>query len=180
MEYRRLFVPGGTYFFTVVTHLRRRILCDADTIALLRRAVALEKKRHPFTIEAMVVLPDHLHALWTLPEGDADFPGRWQRIKSAFSRGCGIDDAPASSPSRARKAERAVWQRRFWEHAIRDDRDLAAHVDYIHYNPVKHGLVAAPGDWPYSSFHRHVRLGTCAADWGSAGDIVLPDGVGWE
>jgi putative transposase len=120
--------------------------------------------RHPFEIAATVVLPDHLHAIWTLPEGDADFALRWRLIKSAFSRE--LPDDERISASRARKAERGIWQRRYWEHTLRDENDFARHFDYIHFNPVKHGHVGRVTDWPYSTFHRMVQLGVYPEDWG--------------
>lgn len=123
---------------------------------------------HPFKIEAVVVLPDHLHTIWTLPEGDTDFSLRWRQTKAAFSRGLAKDER--ISASRARKQERGIWQRRFWEHAIWDSNDFQRHVDYIHYNPVKHGYVGQVTDWPYLSFHRFVRLGHLPVDWAGAGD----------
>jgi putative transposase len=126
-------------------------------------------------VDAIVVLPDHLHAIWTLPEGDADFAVRWRLIKSAFSRG--MPHGERISVSRAAKNERGFWQRRYWEHTLRDERDLARHMDYIHFNPVKHGLVARVRDWPYSSFHRMVKLGIYPADWGGdAGELKGPFG----
>ena len=129
----------------------------------------------------MVVLPDHLHALWTLPPGDSDFSTRWMLVKSAFSRRyTQTTELRAPGPSRVRRREQAIWQRRFWEHQIRDERDLASHVDYIHYNPVKHGYVSAAKDWPYSSFHRYVRLGLCPLDWGAPAPPSFPEGVGME
>jgi putative transposase len=119
---------------------------------LLRSSFRDTRARHPFTIDAIVVLPDHLHAIWTLPEGDADYATRWRQIKSAFSRALPHDEAISSS--RLRKGERGVWQRRYWEHTLRDQDDFAAHVDYIHFNPVKHGHAPEPDEWPYSSIHR--------------------------
>jgi len=161
-NYRRNFVPGGSYFFTVnLADRRSRFL--TENISLLRSAFRYARKRHPFTIDAIVVLPDHLHTIWSLPENDCDFALRWRLIKSAFSR-----DLPAGEPiseSRAARGERGIWQRRYWEHALRDERDLERHVDYIHFNPVKHGHVSKVQDWPYSSFHRMVRLGICPEDW---------------
>jgi putative transposase len=142
-----------------------------DHIDKLRTAFRETRQHHPFTIDAIVVLPDHLHTIWTLPEGDADFSTRWRLIKSAFSRN--LDTPEMISQSRAAKGERGIWQRRYWEHTIRDDNDLARHVDYIHINPVKHRLVARVRDWPHSSFHRMVRLGTYPEDW--AGDISNDD-----
>jgi putative transposase len=165
-NYLRNFVPGGCYFFTV-NLAERRLSLLIDHIDRLRAAFRSVRARYPFTIDAIVVLPDHLHAIWTLPEGDADFSTRWRLIKSRFSR-----DLPRSeriSTSRAAKSERGIWQRRYWEHTIRDDADYARHMDYIYFNPVKHGHVARVLNWPHSSFHRMVRLGTYPPDW--AGDL---------
>jgi putative transposase len=159
------FIPGGGYFFTVnLSDRRRRLL--TEHIELLRRAVRRTQERHPFTIEAMVVLPDHLHAIWLLPEGDADFSMRWRLIKTEFSRA--LPAGERVSQSRADKGERGIWQRRYWEHTLRNAEDLARHTDYIHFNPVKHGHVGRVADWPYSSFHRMVREGIYPASW--AGD----------
>ena len=165
-EYRRLLVPGSCYFFTVN-------LADRSSdrlirkIAALRNAVASTRARHAFAIDAWVVLPDHLHAVWTLPEGDCDFSTRWASIKRLFSWQQPDDDV--RSRSRMAKRERGIWQRRFWEHMIRDDADFRAHVDYVHFNPVKHGLVSHPGLWPYSTFHRAVARGEVAQDWSLPG-----------
>jgi putative transposase len=164
MRYRRANVAGATYFFTVNLAERRTGLL-VEHIDALREALRRVKRTHPFGIDALVVLPDHLHALWTLPQDDADFATRWMLIKGGFSR-----QIPASeyrSPSRVAKGERGIWQRRYWEHLIRDERDFARHVDYIHFNPVKHGLVTCAVDWPYSSIHRYVRLGLVEPDWAS-------------
>jgi putative transposase len=150
-NYRRNFVPGGNYFFTVNLE-NRGLRLLTDHIELLRVAFRDTRSRHPFQIDAIVVLPDHLHAIWTMPEGDVDFSTRWRLIKSSFSRGLPIGEA--ISTSRRLKAERGVWQRRYWEHTLRDDNDFARHVDYIHGNPVKHGHVSDPYDWPFSSVHR--------------------------
>ena len=120
----------------------------------------------------MAVLPDHLHAVWTLPEGDADFAKRWQLIKSTFSRA--LPSGERISESRIARRERGIWQRRYWEHTIRDENDFARHVDYIHINPVKHGLVTRVRDWPFSSFHRMVKLGIYPEDW--AGDAAVNSG----
>ena len=163
MRYRRARLQGGTYFFTVNLAERQRTLL-VDHIDDLRNAVQKVLIHHPFCIDAMVVLPDHLHALWTLPEGDADFSTRWALIKAGFSR-C-IPPEEQRSKSRMRKEERGIWQRRFWEHLIRDERDYAAHFDYIHYNPVKHGYVRSVTDWPYSTFHRYVEQGIYGKEWG--------------
>jgi putative transposase len=162
-NYRRNFLSGGSYFFTVnLAERRARLLIDH--IRLLRAAFRYARARHPLAVDAIVILPDHLHAVWTLPEGDCDYPLRWRLIKSAFSRA--LPATERISPSRMRKGERGIWQRRFWEHTIRDERDFARHVDYIHFNPVKHGFVARARDWPYSSFRRMARLGVYPEDWG--------------
>jgi putative transposase len=170
--YRRNLVAGGSFFFTV-NLADRRLRLLTEHIDKLRDAFRKVRDRHPFTIDAMVVLHDHLHAVWTLPEGDAEFAKRWQLIKSTFSYGL-----PAGEPiskSRADRGERGIWQRRYWEHTIRDERDFSRHVDYIHINPVKHGLVTRVRDWPFSSFHRMVKLGVYPEDW--AGDVALNEGT---
>lgn len=150
MRYRRAAVAGGTYFFTV--NLAER---SADTlvrhIADLREVMSKVKTAHPFSIVAMVVLPDHLHAIWRMPAGDADYPKRWALLKAGLSRR--LEQRERLRPSRAAKRERGIWQRRYWEHQIRDETDLARHVDYIHFNPVKHGWVSRPVDWPHSTLH---------------------------
>ena len=151
MRYRRTDVAGATYFFTVNLAERHRTLLT-EHIALLRTVMHGVKQRHPFHIDAMVILPDHLHCVWTLPQGDADYPLRWTLIKAGFSRR--IPKTEWRNVSRVDKGERGVWQRRYWEHLIRDERDYARHVDYIHFNPVKHGYVQRAADWPYSSIHR--------------------------
>jgi putative transposase len=161
-NYRRNFIRGGSYFFTVNLADRSAQLLT-DHISLLRRAFRDTRVAHPFTIEAIVILPDHLHAMWTLPEGDCDFGTRWRLIKSAFSRG--LPGSETISTSRFKKGERGIWQRRFWEHTLRDEADYARHADYIHFNPVKHGYVRGVQDWPFSSFHRMVRRGDYPADW---------------
>jgi putative transposase len=163
-QYIRAFVPGGTFFFTVALLERRRKLLT-ENIDLLRGVFKAARQRNPFAIEAIVVLPDHLHCIWTLPSDDADFSTRWHDIKARFA--AKIPRGERLSERRIRKGERGVWQRRFWEHVIRDERDYERHVDYIHYNPVKHGHVARVGDWPYSSFHRYVERGIYDLDWGA-------------
>ena len=171
MRYRRADVAGGTYFFTVNLAERKRTLL-VDHVDLLRDVFRRVKQRHPFHIDAMVILPDHLHALWTLPAGYADFPTRWMLIKAGFSRGIAKDER--RNPSRLKKGERGIWQRRYWEHLIRDDRDYEKHVDYIHYNPVKHGNVKRASDWPYSSIHRYIASGQLPHNWGAepASEVV--------
>jgi putative transposase len=180
MQYRRAKTKGGTYFFTVVTHNRRKFLCYPANVSLLREAFRYVMAEHPFQIDAIVLLPDHLHCIWTLPNGDNDYSTRWRLIKSCFTRHCDPVYRGAPSASRQKKQEQAVWQRRFWEHQIRDERDFTQHVEYIHYNPVKHGLAKAPRDWPYSSFHRDVRRGIYAEGWGAEREIVFADGIGNE
>jgi putative transposase len=173
-SYRRNIVLGGTYFFTVnLADRASRLL--TDNIDVLRDAFRYTRHRHPFAIDAIVVLPDHLHAIWTMPEGDGDFAVRWALIKARFSRT--LPRTEAASASRLRRRERSVWQRRYWEHTIRDEDDFAQHVDYIHFNPVKHGYTDNIADWPYSSFHRMLHLGVYPEDW--AGNSRDPEtGVG--
>ena len=162
VAYRRNFLPGGTFFFTVVLKDRRSALL-VEHIDLLRQALRRAREQQPFSIIALVVLPEHLHTVLTLPEHDADFPGRWRRIKALFTRSL----APRGIPVvRNARGEYSVWQRRFREHTIRDEADLERHVDYIHFNPVKHGLVAQVREWPFSSFHQYVRRGWLPPDWG--------------
>jgi putative transposase len=161
MRYPRADVAGGTYFFTVNLAERKRALL-LDHVDVLREALKGVKLAHPFRIDAMVLLPDHLHALWTLPVDDRDYPMRWMLIKAGFSRQLPKDER--RSESRSAKGERGVWKGRYWEHLIRDDRDFERHVDYIHYNPVKHGYVLRVADWPWSSFHRYVRQDVLPAD----------------
>ena len=166
-EYRRAFAPGGTFFFTLVTEGRARLFRDPAARTLLRRAFLQTQQRWAFTIEAIVLLPEHLHTIWTLPPGDADFSRRWSFLKRRFTQGWlrqGGAEQPTSL-SRQRNRRRGVWQRRFWEHTIRDETDFVRHCDYIHYNPVKHGCVACAHAWPYSSFHRFVRENLYEPDW---------------
>jgi putative transposase len=152
-RYIRAKHAGGTFFFTVVTYRRRPIFYAAENRQLLRQAILEVQSALPFTIDAWVLLPEHLHCIWTLPEGDADFSKRWGLIKAKFS-------------SQLNPQGRPVWQNRFWEHFIRNDQDFQKHLDYIHYNPVKHGLVTNPGDWPATTFHRYVKAGLYPANWG--------------
>jgi putative transposase len=167
VRYRRNFVPGGTYFFTV-TLADRRSRALVEHIGALRAAFRTARRERPFTIDAIVILPEHLHTVMTLPPDDADFSGRWRRIKGLFTRA--LAAAGATFPD-DRRGEYALWQRRFWEHTIRDDGDFARHVDYIHINPLKHGLVTRVMDWPYSSFHRYVRQGLLPHDWAGSAAI---------
>lgn len=168
-NYIRADAPGGTFFFTVALLERRRQLLT-DHIEDLRAVMRDARERRPFIIDAIVVLPDHLHCIWTLPPNDSDFSTRWHDIKARFS--ARIPSGERLSKRRRIKGERGIWQRRFWEHLIRNERDLQQHIDYIHFNPVKHGYVNRVVDWPYSSFHRHVRDGVYAEDW------AAKDGVG--
>jgi putative transposase len=170
MPYRRANIKGGIYFFTV-NLAQRHLRLLVEHIEILRAAVKYVKQRHPFHIDAFVVMPDHLHAIWTLPDGDADFATRWMLIKAGFSRRLNKDDC--RSVSRIQKGERGIWQRRYWEHMIRDTDDYQHHVDYVHFNPVKHGYVARASQWPYSSIHRYIGAGIIEDDWGgNAGDAV--------
>jgi len=168
MKYRRAFLLGGTFFFTVVTCNRQKILANEPNILLLREVFRYVLDRHPFQMDALVVLADHIHAIWTLPEDDSDYSTRWRLIKSYFSRNLPNKANTGPSVSRINKSEQSIWQRRFWEHLIRDEQDLQRHVEYINYNPVKHGLVQASVDWPYSSFHQFVSRGLYPAEWGAA------------
>ncbi len=171
MRYRRSNVAGATYFFTVAIADRRSSL-PVDRIDALRSAVACVKRRHPFSIDAFVVRSDHLHAVWTLRSGDSDFSKRWALIKTGFSRAVPAEESV--SARRLRKGERGLWQRRFREHLIRDDDDLARHVDDVHFNPVEHRHARRASEWPYSSIHRYIRSGWLPADWG--GDAHSGDG----
>lgn len=161
-EYRRVRIAGGTYFFTV-TLLDRRSVLLVEQIGLLRESVRKARAARPFHIDAWVVLPDHMHCLWTMPEGDSDYSSRWRDIKAGFSRSLPKDEF--RDRVRTKKGERGIWQRRFWEHTIRNEADYAAHFDYVHLNPLKHGLVKHVKDWPYSSFHRCVEAGIYPSDW---------------
>jgi putative transposase len=162
-NYRRCRVSGGTFFFTVVTFGRRPLLGSAQNVDVLRRAFRHVQAEHPFTVDAMVVLPDHLHAVWTLPPGEVDYSLRWRLIKYRFS--LGLPCEYTASKSLLRPREKGLWQRRFWEHAIRDEADLQRHIDYVHFNPVKHGLVRRPVDW---RFRRYLADGCYGASWGAA------------
>lgn len=162
---------GGTYFFTVVTHGRRPILTRPEVRQALREGISKARQSMPFTIEAWVLLPDHLHAMWTLPEFDAKYSARWAVIKTYVTKKCGSFFAPEEKVniSRSRRQEGGVWQRRFWEHVIRDESDYQRHLDYLHWNPVKHGYVKIPMDWAYSTIHHFVAQGFYPANWGGGG-----------
>ena len=165
-NYRRNRVAGASYFFTVVASGRRQWLCTPQARSALRGAIRRVQDAHPFFIDAFVLLPEHLHCIWTLPGGDDDYPARWQLVKSYVTR-----TLAASAP---------LWQRRYWEHTLRGSADFTAHCDYIHYNPVKHGLCRAPSDWPFSSFHRFVKEGRYPSDWGGRGDPRIDRAIGSE
>ena len=162
-SYRRPHTPGATWFFTVNLAERRGNTRLVDHISALRHAFARTRAHHPFHIEAIVVRPDHLHCLWRLPAGESDNAMRWSLIKGGFSRA--LPAGERISASRRKRGERGIWQRRFWEHQIRDEHDFARHADYIHYNPVKHGHAATAAAWPHSSFHAFVAKGIYPPDW---------------
>jgi len=164
-QYRRNYQMGGNYFFTLVTYRRAHIFNDPKNIDQLKIAINKVKKKRPFFLNAIVILPDHLHCLWRLPDSDVDYSTRWRLIKRYFS----IE----MNTNVNQRGEKEVWQRRFWEHTIRNEEDWKKHMDYIHYNPVKHGLVAAAKDWPHTSFHHWVSIGFYEKNWGSKGSLVL-------
>lgn len=180
-SFLRLYQPGGSYFFTVVTYDRRPLFRGPRARHILgsvMRAVAREK---PFATVAIVLLWDHLHCVWSLPPGDQDFSARWKMIKSCFTedwtKAGGVESEVTASQHR--RGQRGVWQPRFWEHLIRDEEDLERHCDYIHYNPVKHAYAERPWDWPYSSFRRFVRDGDYSPEWGRSEPPNL-EGCSWE
>ena len=167
-NYRRWYVPGGTYFFTIVTYQRQPIFANYENIYLLRKAIATVKKEMPFTIIAAVVLPDHLHFIWQLPPKDSAYSKRIGKMKVLFTQSLPKLDIPhqENSFSSIKHRESNVWQRRFWEHTIRDAEDLEKYLNYIHYNPVKHNLVSCPHLWQYSSFHSWVKNKGLDCNWG--------------
>jgi putative transposase len=173
-NYRRVYTPGATWFFTVNLAERSHNSLLIDKIDSLRQAFRYVKQSHPFHVDAIVVMPDHLHTLWTLPEGDTDFSTRWNLLKGQFSRS--IKKGERVSASRLSKRERGIWQRRFWAHLIIDQEDFNRHVDYIHWNPVKHGRAKQVADWPYSSFQHYVKLGVYPSAWGHAGEFDFDAG----
>jgi putative transposase len=170
-NYRRAHEGGATYFFTVVTFHRRPNLLQPAVLDALRGAFRKVRQVKPFKLDAVVILPDHLHTLWTLPPGDADFGARWGIIKRCVSKTAGASGAEATTRSMKTRRELGFWQRRFWEHLIRDDDDYARHMDYIHFNPVKHGYAKSPVDWPYSSFRKCVAQGIYPLDWASGVEL---------
>jgi putative transposase len=173
-NYRRANIGGGTYFFTVNTLNRQTFLLNDDVRAALREGIALVRQSYPFTVNAWVLLPDHLHCIWTLPSDDRDFSTRWRVIKRTVTQRCGT---PLNRPDlmtawRTQRKQGTLWQHRYWEHLIRDENDYRRHVDYIHWNPVKHGYAKRAGEWPYSTFHRHVAAGVYPPDWGINASII--------
>ena len=181
-NYRRNYAPGGTFFFTAVTHRRRPILATPLARDCLRSALKAVRQERPFDLTAIVLLPDHLHAVWVLPRGDGDYSTRWSHLKAEFTRAylaaCGEEDDISSS--RDSRRERGVWQRRFWEHTCRDETDLKRLVDYIHWNPCKHGLASRVKDYPWSSFHRFVGLGEYDENWGGTDPCPGWNDPEWE
>ncbi|MBM4207351.1 MAG: transposase [Gammaproteobacteria bacterium] len=173
-DYRRYRIAGGTYFFTVNLLERNPNDLLVKNIDVLRKAVRQTRKNLPFHIDAWVVLPDHLHGVWTLPAGDNDNSNRWRSIKQIFSKA--MPKTERRSGVRVARGERGIWQRRFWEHMILDDVDYAAHIDYCHINPVKHGLVKKAADWPYSTFHRYVKAGIYSNGWAAPSSSESTDG----
>ena len=177
-NYRRAHTRGGTYFFTVVTYQRQLFLCDKRVRTALREGIKIARSKHPFTIDAWVLLPDHLHCIWTLPLDDADFGIRWAIIKrfvtQQYNPKFKRDDC--MKPLKLKRKESTLWQRRFWEHQIRDEKDYEKHMHYIHYNPVKHGLAKEVSNWPYSTFHRYIKKGIYGVDWaGISSDEEMGD-----
>ncbi|MFI5387519.1 MAG: REP-associated tyrosine transposase [Fimbriimonadales bacterium] len=175
-DYRRYFVPGGTFFFTLVTAERAPLFAAAAARTLLGVKMREQRGGAPFETVAAVLLHDHLHVIWTLPPGDSEYPDRWQAIKATFTAewlSYGSEEQPVSQGYR-RQRRRGIWQPRFIEHTIHDEEDLLHHADYIHYNPVKHAYVRRPRDWPWSSFHRYVLAGDYPPDWGCA-ELASPD-----
>ncbi|MFH1137960.1 MAG: transposase [Pseudomonadota bacterium] len=169
-DYRRVKEPYKTFFFTVVTYNRQQILCEPESRIMLREALEKVRALYPFRIDAWVLLPEHLHCIWTMPENDYDFSKRWGMVKKEFTaRYQTIKDKQIKivkgADSRNKRRESFIWQRRFWEHAIRDQNDFNHHCDYIHYNPVKHSLVEEPREWPYSTVNRFVKAGLYSPDW---------------
>ena len=179
-EYRRAYIPGGTFFFTAVTYNRTPLFSQPKNVTLLRQAVATVKSQMPFKFLGAVILPDHFHFIWSLPPNDTNYSKRLGQIKILFTRSLrGERSLPHNvSKSRHKRRESDVWHRRFWEHAILDEEDFAKHLEYIHYNPVKHGLVSCPHFWPYSSFSLWVQKGVYTDDWGcvcNGGMPKIPD-----
>ena len=164
-NFKRILIPGGTFFFTLVTYQRMPVFADEYAVGVLGDAFRKIKNERPFYLDAVVILPEHLHCIMRLPRGDSDYSGRWREIKKLTSR--------ELNRGLTAQTQHKIWQRRFWEHTIRDDKDWRQHMDYIHYNPVKHGLAASPRDWKWSSFHKMVSKNWYEPSWGS----TLPDNI---
>lgn len=180
MKYIRARQPGGVYFFTLVTFNRRQIFRAPEHCALFIQSLEYVNNAHPFNLLAYCLLPDHVHMIWELPEGDMNYPMRMRLVKSFFSRHFKDDNKTNLPASRKSKGELAVWQRRFWEHLIRDEKDLQNHLEYIHYNPVSHGLANSPLSWQYSSFGRFVNEGLYDENWGLNSDMKYLRKIGHE
>lgn len=176
-EYRRIKIKGGTYFFTVVTFGRQPILTHDQVRAALQEGIQEVRQSLPFIIDAWVLFPDHLHTIWTLPENDDNFASRWAIIKRTVSKRCDSLDGiwGPEGASRSKRSESRIWQRRYWEHIIRDEMDLQRHLDYLHWNPVKHGYVKRVIEWPHSTFHRFVDKGLYPPDWGGINEDEVED-----
>ena len=168
-RYRRQNTPGSTWFFTVVTYERRAFLCDEKVRSALREAIKKVQTNHPFKIEAWVLLPDHFHCIWTLPEQDSNYPLRIRLLKRYVTQSCAgfLHRDSLNTPSRRKRKESTIWQRRYWEHRLRTDKDFRNHMDYIHYNPVKHECCQSPTEWPYSTIHRLTKEGVYPKNWAS-------------
>ncbi len=177
-NYRRLKTPGGCYFFTVVTYKRQNILISPEARKILREVIKEVKKDYPFEIDAWILLPEHIHCIWTLPDGDYDYSKRWGLIKAGFSKQAkALFYRPELiNKSKRKHRESTIWQRRFWEHEIRDQNDFNQHLEYIYWNPIKHGHVANVKDWPYSTFHRDVKKEIYPANWGGNQNNTLESG----
>ena len=172
-EYRRHYHKGGSYFFTVVTHQRQKILLNEDMRSALRSSIQEVQQTLSFKVDAWVLLPDHLHCIWTLPEGDDNYSLRWLRIKQGVSKRCNhYFDPKKQSASRKSRHESTIWQRRFWEHHIRHVQDFERCMNYVHINPLQHGYVKQVCDYPYSTFHRYVKMGVYDKDWGSGVEVM--------
>jgi len=169
-NYRRSKIKGGTFFFTVVTYRRQKFLCNKNVRQALGIGIRKTKKIHPFVIESWVLLPDHLHCIWTLPKDDFNFGKRWGMIKRFVTKQCKPElyQEILMNKSKLHRNESTIWQRRFWEHTIRNEIDFEKHMDYIHYNPVKHGYVKTPIEWPYSTFHRYIKNKIYSKNWAGA------------
>ena len=180
MKYRRFYQPGGTYFFTLVTFNPMEIFLEDSACDLFTQAISYVRNNHPFQAKAYCICLDHIHMVWSLSEDDYDYPTRWRLVKSCFCRNYRKENRISGPVSRKVGENRAIWQRRYWEHWIRDKDDLVKHIEYIHYNPVKHGLVDAPEKWKYSSFQDYVDQGLYQRDWGAQGDFKYLDAFGNE